>query len=770
MKELTPGVVLGARFVLVRRLGRGGTAEVWLAGDRERGEQVALKLLDSEKEMDAEKGTHTFSEEKGVCVPFSASFSALAEDIARSRALPREFAVAVHDVLQLEGRTIVVMEFLPGGDLGQFRGRSYESWTQAADDVAAALAASHAAGLVHRDLKCSNVLLDGEGRARLSDFGMAAPAGSRAPGGGSPYNASPQQLRGEPAQPADDLYAFGALLYELIAGHPPYYPDITRDRVLHEPVPPLVPRGAVPVGVRELALRLLAKSPQERPASATAARTRLAAVAADAADLVEPLAHALPAGSPRAMSRRSHWLPATIVAAGLAVLAAMIWLPQQFTARNPDVAKEARVQAERSRETRRAREERLAQQAAARAAAEAARDQFDAAFKALDARAAARWATAAFAEARDGGAHAAQRHAVEDYAAAKQAWEKAAARLAELERQVPQALKNALQGGRAALASADTVAAREAFGLALAIEPGNAEASAGIARARRLEQAFTIVDAAVADERAGRLASAEQRFRQALAIDAAAPGVREGIDRLAARRTGDAFAAAMSRGLADLAAGRSEAARSAFTQALAFRPGSQEARDAMAAVDQGQRAAALRLLEVRARTAESGERWDEALSAWREAAALEQSLESAREGIARATPRAELQRRIDTLIREPERLWDAEGRAEARNLAARAAASGNPRLRLAAAARELERLAAAAQSPVRLRLESDGVTQVAIYRVGQYGAFSQRDVELLPGKYTVVGTRSGFRDVRREVVLPPGAAATAVVVRCEEPI
>ncbi|MGH8244750.1 MAG: hypothetical protein ACRETY_15530, partial [Steroidobacteraceae bacterium] len=400
----------------------------------------------------------------------------------------------------------------------------------------------------------------------------------------------------------------------------------------------------------------------------------------------------------------------------------------------------------------------------------AARDKFDGLFKTLDARAAARWATAAFAEARDAGLNAAQRLAVGDHAAAKRGWDEAVAQLASLERQLPQALNAALQDGRGALAAADTTVARKAFGLVLAIEPKHAGATAGMARAGRLEQAFTIVDAAVTDERAGRLESAEQRFRQALAIDGAAPGAREGIDRLAARRSGDAYAAAMSRGLAELAAGRGDSARSAFKKALALRPGSREAREAMAAVDQGQRAAALRLLESRARSAESDERWDEALAAWREAAALEPALESAREGIGRATPRAELQRRIDTLIREPERLWDAGVRAEARSLLASAAASGNPRQRLAGAARELEQLAAAAQSPVRLRLESDGVTQVTIYRVGQYGAFSQRDVELLPGKYTVVGTRSGFRDVRREVVLPPGAGATAVMVRCEEPI
>jgi len=327
-----------------------------------------------------------------------------------------------------------------------------------------------------------------------------------------------------------------------------------------------------------------------------------------------------------------------------------------------------------------------------------------------------------------------------------------------------------LQRGERALAEAKTGVAREAFGLALAIEPNHSAATHGIERAARVNQAFAVVDTALADERAGRSDAAESGFRNALAIDAAVPGAREGIDRLAARRAGDAYAATMSRGFADVAAGRNDAARAAFRQALAQRPGSREAADAMAALDQGQRASALRLLEARARTAEGEERWDEALAAWREAAGLEPSLESAREGIARATPRAELQRKIEALNQEPERLWDPEGRAEARNLLAVAAAAGNPRQRLAAAVRELERLAAAAQSPVRLRLESDGQTQVVIYRVGQYGAFSTRDVELLPGRYTVVGTRNGYRDVRREVVLPPGAAASPVVVRCEEPI
>ena len=101
----------------------------------------------------------------------------------------------------------------------------------------------------------------------------------------------------------------------------------------------------------------------------------------------------------------------------------------------------------------------------------------------------------------------------------------------------------------------------------------------------------------------------------------------------------------MSRGFADLAAGRNDAARAAFNQALALsarlasRRGMRSPRSTRA-----RSASALQLLEARARAAESEERWDDALTAWREAAGLEPTLESARDGIARATPRAELQR------------------------------------------------------------------------------------------------------------------------------
>lgn len=746
MTELTPGFELGARFVLLRWLGRGGTAEVWLADDRARTSQVALKVLD---------GT-------GEPPPGWATLLA-------SQALPADHIVALRELVRLDGRTLLVMDLMEGGDLGQFRGRPFESWADALDHVVAALAALHAAGFVHRDLKCSNVLLDGAGRARLADFGLLTPIGAPGSGGGSPYSASPQQLRGEAARPADDLYALGALLYELVSGHPPYYPEITRERVLYEPVPPLLPLAAVPVRVRELALRLLAKSAAGRPELSEVRAVLAAARAAEHAAEPAPVAALGRAVAARTRARTALWLgSAMLAAAALAVV--FVALPRWTAERNARLAMQARAEAAAQNVLQRQREEQAQRQAAARAAATAARDRYDSGFAALDARQAVRWAVETLAAARAGGEEAAQQFDLGDFERAAGAWQEAGALLDRINAEAPAVVQRLLAQATTALGAARTREAREALELVLAIEPQNGAARAGLERARHLEAALALADAAADDERAGRLEAAEQGYRRALAEEANVPGVRAALARLAATRSGDAFAAALARGLAERTAGRFAAARAAFEQALALRPGAPEVQQALAELEQGQRGATLLSLESQARAAESDERWSEALAAWREATALEPGLVKARDGIARVTPRLELQDRIEALVGAPERLWDARTRAGARALLEAAARAVEPRRRLGAAAAELGRMVAVSETPLRLRLESDGLTQVVIWRVGQLGTFTVREVELLPGRYTVVGTRTGYRDVRREVEVRPGAQPAVATIRCEEPV
>jgi hypothetical protein len=125
---------------------------------------------------------------------------------------------------------------------------------------------------------------------------------------------------------------------------------------------------------------------------------------------------------------------------------------------------------------------------------------------------------------------------------------------------------------------------------------------------------------------------------------------------------------------------------------------------------------------------------------------------------------------LSTYLERPERLFSPEVRSVARTAVQRAKGISTPGPVLTNQVAAVERLIAGAETPMRVALASDNQTEVTIYRVGRLGAFERKDMELLPGRYTVVGVRPGYRDVRRELTLLPGSAAPTLVIRCEEPI
>src|SRR5688572_23331555 len=174
----------------------------------------------------------------------------------------------VYEPVRGPDATVLPMILATGGDLRQMRGASYTKILPMLIDIAAALEHAHSRRIVHRDLKPSNVLLDGAGRPLLADFGAGASEGDDTTGPpGSPFSASPQQLGGEPARPADDIYGLGALAYELLSGYPPFYPAFDARRITTEPVPRLKPVKPIPPRLELLVSWLLAKQSRERPPS-----------------------------------------------------------------------------------------------------------------------------------------------------------------------------------------------------------------------------------------------------------------------------------------------------------------------------------------------------------------------------------------------------------------------------------------------------------------------------------------------------------------------
>ncbi len=260
MSALLIGDLLAARYRLESRIAAGGMGEVWRAADLVLDRPVAVKLL-------------------------PAGYAQHPETLARFRAEARHAAAVSHPgIAQVydygdasEGQPpFLVMELVDGRPLSQLLaagplgpGRTLDLVTQ----VAAGLAAAHATGLVHRDIKPGNLLVSASGAVKITDFGIAYAAGS-APLTrtgtviGTPAYMAPERLAGVVAGPASDLYALGIVAYECLAGAVPFAGTALEVALAHQhqPLPPLPPD--VPREVAALVADLTARDPADRPASA----------------------------------------------------------------------------------------------------------------------------------------------------------------------------------------------------------------------------------------------------------------------------------------------------------------------------------------------------------------------------------------------------------------------------------------------------------------------------------------------------------------------
>ena len=323
---------------------------------------------------------------------------------------------------------------------------------------------------------------------------------------------------------------------------------------------------------------------------------------------------------------------------------------------------------------------------------------------------------------------------------------------------------------RSPKASARSRTRRQALDTALKIDPGNQDATDLLGKVAAASGVVpTLADAENA-EAAKDLPKAQSLFADVLKRNPGNTAATEGLARVKRAMADNQFNAEMGAGLSALNAGRLAEARTHLERAHQIRPDSSEVAAALQRVtDTGSGRSTAELAE-RAAGLVSQERWTEALAIYDEALARDPSLQFAQAGRAAVAPRAELGNRLQALIERPERLAADEVRVEAERLLARARALPNQGPVIRSQVSRLELLLPTFNQPIVLALESDNATEVAIQRVGFFGAFDRREVTLKPGKYTVTGKRSGFRDVRREITVSPGQGGQTIVIRCLEPI
>jgi serine/threonine-protein kinase len=301
-----PGTLLGGRYRIVGRLGRGGMGEVYRADDLKLGQPVALKFLPPEVDRDPARLTQLHTE------------------VRMARQVSHPNVCRVYDIDEVDGYTFLSMEYVDGEDLASLLKRigrfPEERGLEIARQICAGLAAAHERGVVHRDFKPANVMLDGTGKVRISDFGLAGVSGE-AISAGTPAYMAPEQLSGGQVTSQSDIYALGLVLYELFTGQRALEGRNLAELIHKREQVGIVPPSAIVADLSPEIERAIHKC--LRPDAATRPSTALAVAAILPGG--DPLAAALAAGetpSPEIVAAAGG----TAALSARAALAAAVWI------------------------------------------------------------------------------------------------------------------------------------------------------------------------------------------------------------------------------------------------------------------------------------------------------------------------------------------------------------------------------------------------------------------------------------------------------------
>ena len=327
-------------------------------------------------------------------------------------------------------------------------------------------------------------------------------------------------------------------------------------------------------------------------------------------------------------------------------------------------------------------------------------------------------------------------------------------------------LKQLLDDGHQALQAADGTLAQEKFSVALLIDPASQVARQGLQRAKTIETVTQLIAAGKVHELNNKLSLAHADYQKALELDPDLKEARAASNRVKAKIKAQQFQQLISAGLSAYHNNDLRLARTKLLKAKALKPDSREVQDALMQVNAAIRLSQIEQLKKKAAASEQTEDWPLALNSYLQILKIDPNVQFAVQGKKRTLQRIQITKRIHFFLDTPG-ILEKDNQLENASRLMQAVREVEPKgPKLSAQISKLEQLVTDARTPIKVTIESDSLTDVAVYKVGKLGRFSVRQLDLKPGTYIVVGARDGYKDIRQKVVLKAGQQPLRITIKC----
>ncbi|HIG39595.1 MAG: protein kinase family protein [bacterium] len=753
---LGEGQTISAKYSLLHRIAENDFVDCWLAIDTELNERVFLKVF------------------KQGLTPEAAD--SISRSIDRHRGLLHEKINRTFGLEQIDNTSFIVSQYLQAAQSFSHVGDFKVQWKQLTQ-VANALTFAHSLGFAHGHLHPNNILVNAEENVSLTDFGTA-----HSTAGQTVSYLSPQIRSNHPVDASDDIYSFGQLLFTSLTG------QTWREGQEFESDLP------IPLEFQQLLTSMLHQSPYDRPLDIATIVEIVDGYAAGANNTIDVVATGFNRATPAPAEispEVTHRLPrdrvtvstnTAVIGLGLLVIVALIvfiFAPvsepvspiTSIDVTNISKPHQTSTTTEAEPEPEPvlaplevARLKKL-QQEGSETATELLRLQIN-----VEDAGGQIWASNEYKQAVSLGLAGDDAFRYEDFQLALDKYSEGISVLNAVLDNVDAVFSENLETGNRALEDGNADRALDAFTILSAIRRSDPQVAAGLERAVNLKEVLGLVRDGEVIERNGDLKEALAYFQQAVRIDKLWHPATEAVTRVKRTIANNAFNDQMSIAYDALGDKDYEQARLAFDRAQRILPNSSAPEGGLQEIVISETQDKITVHKNLAVQNIQGEAWQEAISQYEDILSLSPGTIYAVEALKLARSRAALEQELQRYIEKPGLMItdDELDRATAGLLKAARIKDSGPKLQ-----RQLNRLShliSLARIPIDIELKSDNKTDVTVFKIGSFGKFDSKHLELYPGTYTIVGKRRKYRDIHQEITLLGGQPAPAILISCVEKV